>query len=58
MPGGSAPLLDMLRGKVADWWIPDQVAHVAAMPLASTGKIDKARLRADYASGALTAEPA
>ncbi|THD81933.1 MAG: AMP-dependent synthetase [Phenylobacterium sp.] len=42
-----------LRGKVADWWLPDQVVQVAAMPLAATGKIDKTRLRADYASGEL-----
>ena len=42
-------LLDSLRGKVADWWIPDQVIQVAHMPLAATGKIDKNRLRAEYA---------
>jgi len=51
-------LLDLLRGKVADWWIPDLVATVAAMPLASTGKIDKARLRADYDQGLIAAEKA
>jgi 3-(methylthio)propionyl---CoA ligase len=44
-------LLRSLRGKVADWWIPDQVVLVESMPLAATGKIDKNRLRADYASG-------
>jgi len=42
-------LLDSLRGKVADWWIPDHVIRVAHMPLAATGKIDKNRLRAEYA---------
>ncbi|MGA9794472.1 MAG: AMP-binding protein [Rhizomicrobium sp.] len=42
-------LLDALRGSVADWWIPDEVIHVSHMPLAATGKIDKNRLRADYA---------
>ena len=42
-------LLRSLRGKVADWWIPDQVVEVESMPLAATGKIDKARLRAEYA---------
>jgi fatty-acyl-CoA synthase len=46
-------LLALLRGKVADWWIPDQVAEVAAMPLAASGKIDKNRLRADYADGVI-----
>jgi fatty-acyl-CoA synthase len=43
-------LLDSLRGNVADWWIPDQVIQVDHMPLAPTGKIDKNRLRADYAA--------
>ena len=42
-------LLDALRGNVADWWIPDQVIQVSQMPLAATGKIDKNRLRAEYA---------
>ena len=50
-------LIDLLRGKVADWWIPDRVAEVGAMPLAATGKIDKNRLRADYRDGLITAEP-
>jgi len=44
-------LLTALRGKVADWWIPDRVVQVRSMPLAATGKIDKQRLRTDYASG-------
>ncbi|HEY1750482.1 MAG TPA: AMP-binding protein [Caulobacteraceae bacterium] len=51
-------LIGELRGKVADWWLPDQVLRVRAMPLAATGKIDKMRLRADYASGELAAEDA
>jgi acyl-CoA synthetase (AMP-forming)/AMP-acid ligase II len=41
-------LLDALKGKVADWWIPDQILRVDAMPLAATGKIDKNQLRAKY----------
>jgi fatty-acyl-CoA synthase len=49
--GGAQALIDLLRGKVADWWIPDQVAEIAAMPLAATGKIDKVRLSADFAQG-------
>lgn len=43
-------LLNALRGRVANWWIPDRVIQVSQMPLAATGKIDKARLRADYAA--------
>jgi fatty-acyl-CoA synthase len=48
-------LLEFLRGKVAGWWLPDQILAVDAMPLAATGKIDKNQLRADYANGKLTA---
>jgi fatty-acyl-CoA synthase len=42
-------LIAALRGAVADWWLPDEVIQVKAMPLAATGKIDKNRLRAEYA---------
>ncbi len=48
-------LIGILRGKVADWWIPDQVVQIAAMPLAATGKIDKQQLRADFADGRIEA---
>jgi acyl-CoA synthetase (AMP-forming)/AMP-acid ligase II len=46
-----ADLKAALRGKVADWWIPEQIVEIGAMPLAATGKIDKNRLRAHYADG-------
>jgi 3-(methylthio)propionyl---CoA ligase len=46
-------LLESLRGRVASWWIPDEIIAVDAMPLAATGKIDKNRLRIDYANGTL-----
>jgi fatty-acyl-CoA synthase len=41
-------LLDALRSRVANWWLPDAIVRVEAMPLAMTGKIDKQRLRADH----------
>jgi fatty-acyl-CoA synthase len=50
-------LLQALQGKVADWWLPDQIVQVEAMPLAATGKIDKTRLRADYATGEVVEGP-
>lgn len=56
--GDSADLLQLLQGKVADWWIPREVVQIAAMPLAATGKIDKNRLRSEFAEGLLVAEPA
>ncbi|MEA1942435.1 MAG: AMP-binding protein [Pseudomonadota bacterium] len=53
-----AALLAALRGRIADWWIPDQIVEIAAMPLAPTGKIDKRRLRDDYSNGRIkAAEP-
>ncbi len=48
-----AVLIASLRGRIADWWVPDRVVAVAAMPLAASGKIDKNKLRADYATGAI-----
>lgn len=41
-------LLAPLRGKVAPWWIPDEVIRVNRMHLSPTGKIDKVRLRTEY----------
>jgi len=43
-------LLAPLRGNVAPWWIPDAIIRLPSMPLASTGKIDKTRLKAEYGS--------
>jgi acyl-CoA synthetase (AMP-forming)/AMP-acid ligase II len=44
-------LLAALRGKVPDWWLPDQIVFIEKMPLAATGKIDKNRLREDFGAG-------
>ncbi|WP_269473305.1 AMP-binding enzyme [Kineobactrum salinum] len=41
-------LLEVLRERVASWWVPDAVVQVKPMPLAATGKIDKMRLRSDH----------
>lgn len=37
--------LDFLQGKIAKWWMPDDVVFLADIPLGATGKIDKKRLR-------------
>ncbi len=45
-------MLAYFRGKVADWWIPNDVAFVEELPHTATGKIKKIELRkqfADYA---------
>jgi fatty-acyl-CoA synthase len=44
-------LLAPLRGKVAPWWIPDEVIRVTRMHLSPTGKIDKVRLRTEFGGG-------
>jgi fatty-acyl-CoA synthase len=44
-------LLTTLRSKVAPWWVPDAIVRLQHMPLASTGKIDKMRLRSKYGGG-------
>jgi fatty-acyl-CoA synthase len=49
-------LIAFLRGKVADWWIPDHVVEIESMPLAATGKIDKNRLRDEYANKEIAAQ--
>jgi 3-(methylthio)propionyl---CoA ligase len=51
--GDARALVEALRGKVADWWLPDEIVQLPRMPLAATGKIDKVRLRTDYAQGEL-----
>jgi fatty-acyl-CoA synthase len=38
-------LLAFMRGKVADWWLPDDVAFVDGIPHTATGKIQKTALR-------------
>ncbi|MBJ7319958.1 MAG: long-chain-fatty-acid--CoA ligase [Alphaproteobacteria bacterium] len=37
--------LDFLHGKIAKWWMPDDVVAVDEIPLGATGKIDKKLLR-------------
>ena len=36
-----------LEGKIATWWMPDEIAFRHEMPLNATGKIDKRALRAE-----------
>jgi acyl-CoA synthetase (AMP-forming)/AMP-acid ligase II len=43
-------LLDFMKGKVASWWLPDDVAFVEAMPMTGTGKIHKLTLREQFKS--------
>ena len=38
-------LLAFYEGKVAKWWVPDDVVFVDAIPLGATGKMQKNVLR-------------
>jgi fatty-acyl-CoA synthase len=40
--------LDFLQGKIAKWWMPDDVVFVQEIPLGATGKIDKKKLREQF----------
>ena len=42
--------LDFLNGKIAKWWMPDEVRFVDDIPLGATGKIDKKLIRAGLAA--------
>jgi len=41
-------ILTFMRGKVADWWLPDDVVFVTEIPHTATGKILKTALREQY----------
>ncbi len=40
-------LLAFFEGKMAKWWIPDDVAFVTEIPPTATGKMQKLKLHAD-----------
>jgi 3-(methylthio)propionyl---CoA ligase len=41
-------VLDFMRGKIASWWMPDDVVVVAQLPMTGTGKVHKATLREQF----------
>ncbi|MCW5626019.1 MAG: AMP-binding protein, partial [Burkholderiales bacterium] len=52
-PGQDVTREEMLRffeGRVAKWWIPDDVVFVDSLPHTATGKLLKAKLREEYQS--------
>ena len=42
-------ILGWLEGKIANWWIPDDVVFVDEIPHTATGKIKKVELRKQFA---------
>jgi len=52
-PGQSATkdaILSFLSGKIAKWWVPDDVVFVDTIPHSATGKIQKTALRERFAN--------
>jgi len=50
-PGASLTrdeLLEFFKGKVAKWWMPDDVVFVEDLPHTATGKLLKTKLREDF----------
>lgn len=50
-PGATLEKTDILRfleGKVAKWWVPDDVVFLESLPVGGTGKVQKAELRKQY----------
>jgi fatty-acyl-CoA synthase len=39
---------DFLKGRVADWWLPDDVVVLESVPKTSVGKFDKKKLREQF----------
>ncbi|MCP9271224.1 long-chain fatty acid--CoA ligase [Mycolicibacterium arenosum] len=52
----AAELSEFLRPRVAKWWLPERWAFVADIPLTSTGKFDKKRLRRQHGDGDLAVQ--
>jgi fatty-acyl-CoA synthase len=48
-----AEMLAYLEGKIAKWWMPDDVAFVDEIPHTATGKIQKTVLRDMFKDHAL-----
>ena len=48
-----ATILDYLAGKVARWWLPDDVVFVEELPHTATGKLKKTALRERFANHVL-----
>jgi fatty-acyl-CoA synthase len=50
-------ILEFLEGKVAKWWLPDDVAFVADLPHTATGKLLKMKLRDTFKDYQLPESP-
>jgi acyl-CoA synthetase (AMP-forming)/AMP-acid ligase II len=48
MEVSAAELLSFFEGKIAKFWMPDDVLFIDALPTGATGKIQKNKLREQY----------
>ncbi|MDC8756748.1 3-(methylthio)propionyl-CoA ligase [Janthinobacterium fluminis] len=48
MEVGREDLLHFFDGKIAKWWMPDDVVFLDALPMGATGKIQKNKLREQF----------
>ena len=44
----AAQIVDHLKGRVAKWWLPDEILFVDSLPHTATGKLLKTALREEY----------
>lgn len=44
----AASVLEFLSGRVAKWWLPDEIRIVSELPHTATGKLNKRALREQY----------
>jgi fatty-acyl-CoA synthase len=51
-------MLAWFDGKIARWWLPDDVVFVESIPHTATGKVKKIELRQQFANYALPSSPA
>ncbi len=51
-------ILKFMRGKIANWWMPDDVVFVDEIPHTATGKIQKTALRERFKDFVLPAAAA
>jgi len=51
---GKSDILDWYAGKVAKWWVPDDVVFVNELPHTATGKLLKAEIRKTFSDYIIT----
>jgi len=54
-PVSAEQVLEFMDGKIAKWWMPDEVAFVDELPHTATGKIHKVGLREQFSDFAFSA---